>query len=193
MFNCYFKVSAEYLCFNLGRIHLASAPPSEERVKSVIRKTVDVLCGSLISETPLPTLGLLTAFLRDLSASPSYGQVLRALEASQFVQQVLMAKQFTAEFDLAASDLIFQFATCIISSCHIEVVSLYELVVRVLMARLESKPSSGRSWERVDSALGLLKTLVEETDMAALSGPEKDILKFQVEQVSRCPDFFIAV
>ena len=87
--NCYLKVSAEYLCFNLGRIHLASSPPSEERVKSVIRKTVDVLCGSLISETPLPTLGLLTAFLRDLSASPSYGQVLRALEASQFVQQVV--------------------------------------------------------------------------------------------------------
>ena len=81
--NCYFKVSAEYLCFNLGR-----SRPSEERVQSVIRKTVDVLCGSLISETPLPTLGLLTAFLRDLSASPSYGQVLRALEASQFVQQV---------------------------------------------------------------------------------------------------------
>ena len=99
-----------------------------------------------------------------------------------------MAKEFTDGFN-AASDLIFQFATCIISSCHIEVVSLYELVVRVLMARLESKPSSGRSWERVDSALGLLKTLVEETDMAALSGPEKDILKFQVEQVSRCPDF----
>ena len=97
--------------------------------------------------------------------------------------QVLMAKEFTDGFNLAASDLIFQFATCIISSCHIEVVSLYELVVRVLMPRLESKPSSGRSWERVDSALGLLKTLVEETDMAALSGPEKDILKFQVEQV----------
>ena len=93
--NWYFKVSAEYLCFNLGRIHLASAPPSEERVKSVIRKTVDVLCGSLISETPLPTLGLLTAFLRDLSASPSYGQVLRALEASQFVQQVV---KYIAQF-----------------------------------------------------------------------------------------------
>ena len=98
-----------------------------------------------------------------------------------------MAKEFTDGFNLAASDLIFQFATCIISSCHIEVVSLYELVVRVLMARLEFKPSSGRSWERVDSALGLLKTLVEETDMAALSGPEKDILKFQVEQVSIQP------
>ena len=82
------QVSAEYLCFNLGRIHLSSAPPSEERMKSVIRKTVDVFCGALISETPLPTLSLLAAFLRDLSASPSYGQVLRALDASQLVHQV---------------------------------------------------------------------------------------------------------
>ena len=61
--------------------------------------------------------------------------------------------------------------------------SLYELVVRVLMARLESKPSSGKSFEQVDSAFKLLKTLVEETSMEALSGPQKEILKFQVEQV----------
>ena len=61
--------------------------------------------------------------------------------------------------------------------------SLYELVVRVLMARLESKPCSGRSFEQVDSAFKLLKTLVEETSMEALSGPQKEILKFQVEQV----------
>jgi len=177
------QVSAEYLCFNLGRIHLSSAPPSEERMKSVIRKTVDVFCGALISETPLPTLSLLTAFLRDLSASPSYGQVLRALDASQLVHQVLTAKEFSDGLNVAAADLIFQFATSLISSCHTEVVTLYELVVRVLMARLESKPSSGKGWERVSSALGLLKTLVEETNMAALSGPEKGILKFQVEQV----------
>ena len=61
--------------------------------------------------------------------------------------------------------------------------SLYELVVRVLMARLESKPSSGKNFEQVDSAFKLLKTLVEETSMEALSGPQKEILKFQVEQV----------
>ena len=99
---------------------------------------------------------------------------------------MLTAKEFLNGFNLAASELIFQFATSLISSCHIEVVTLYELVVRVLMARLESKPSSGKSWERVNSALGLLKTLVEETNMSALSGPEKGILKFQVEQVSIC-------
>jgi len=177
------QVSAEYLCFNLGRIHLSPAPPSEERMKSVIRKTVDVFCGSLISETPLPTLSLLTAFLRDLSASPSYGPVLRALDASQLVHQVLTAKEFSDGFNIAAADLIFQFATSLISSCHTEVVTLYELVVRVLMARLESKPSNGKGWEHISSALGLLKTLVEESNMAALSGPEKGILKFQVEQV----------
>ena len=99
---------------------------------------------------------------------------------------MLTAKEFLNGFNLAASELIFQFATSLISSCHIEVVTLYELVVRVLMARLESKPSSGKRWERVNSALGLLKTLVEETNMAALSGPEKGILKFQVEQVPIC-------
>ena len=98
--------------------------------------------------------------------------------------QVLTAKEFSDGFNLAASELIFEFATSLIFSCHTEVVTLYELVVRVLMARLESKPSTGKSLERVDSALGLLKTLVEETNMAALSGPEKGILKFQVEQVS---------
>ena len=65
----------------------------------------------------------------------------------------------------------------------LKVVSLYELVVRVLMARLESKPSSGKNFEQVDSAFTLLKTLVEETSMEALSGPQKEILKFQVEQV----------
>merc|ERR1719234_2836129 len=124
-------------------------------MKSVVRKTVDVFCGSLISETPIPTLSLLTAFLRDLSASPSYGQVLRSLDASQLVHQVLTAKEFSDGFNLAASDLIFEFATSLIFSCHTEVVTLYELVVRVLMARLESKPSNGKSWERVDLCLGL--------------------------------------
>ena len=95
----------------------------------------------------------------------------------------MTAKEFLDGFNIAASELIFEFATSLISSCHTEVVTLYELVVRVLMARLESKPSSGKSWERVNSGLGLLKTLVEETNMADLSGPEKGILKFQVEQV----------
>ena len=101
-----------------------------------------------------------------------------------FLFKVLTAKEFSDGFNIAAADLIFQFATSLICSCHTEVVTLYELVVRVLMARLESKPSSGKGWERVSSALDLLKTLVEETNMAALSGPEKGILKFQVEQVS---------
>jgi len=177
------QVSAEFLCFNLGKTHLASAPLSEDRVRSVLRKTVDVLCSSLISEAPHPTLGLLNAFITDLSASPSYGQVLRSLDVSQHVNQVLTAKEFTDGFNLGVSDLIFQFVIVLISSCHTEVVSLYELVVRVLMARLESKPSSGRSFEQVESAFKLLKTLVEETSMEALSGPQKEILKFQVEQV----------
>ena len=35
----------------------------------------------------------------------------------------------------------------------------------------------------MESAFKLLKTLVEETSMEALSGPQKEILKFQVEQV----------
>ena len=95
----------------------------------------------------------------------------------------MTAKEFLDGFNIAASELIFEFATSLISSCHTEVVTLYELVVRVLMARLESKPSGGKSWERVSSGLGLLKILVEETNMADLSGPEKGILKFQVEQV----------
>ena len=43
-----------------------------------------------MSEAPLPTLGLLNAFITDLSASPSYGQVLRSLDVSQHVNQVLL-------------------------------------------------------------------------------------------------------
>ena len=82
---------------------------------------------------------------------------------------MLTAKEFSEGFSQAASELIFEFATSLISSCHTEVVTLYELVVRVLMARLESKPSTGKSWKRVDSALGLLKTLVEKTNMANLA------------------------
>ena len=124
---------------------------------------------------------------------------LRSDERPNFHVKVLTAKEFTDGFNLGVSDLIFQFVNVLISSCHTEVslltcvtpfkrrllkvVSLYELVVRVLMARLESKPSSGRSFEQVDSAFKLLKTLVEETSMEALSGPQKEILKFQVEQV----------
>ena len=70
--------------------------------RSVLRKTVDVLCSSLMSEAPLPTLGLLNAFITDLSASPSYGQVLRSLDASQHVNQVFF-------HSTQMEDLIFMF------------------------------------------------------------------------------------
>ena len=38
--------------------------------------------------------------------------------------QVLTAKEYLHGFNLAASDLIFEFATSLISSCHTEVVTL---------------------------------------------------------------------
>jgi len=177
------QVSAEYLCFNLRRVHLSSTPPSEDRLRATVRKLADVFAASLAAEDALPALRLLLAFLADLGELAEYRAALAATDVTHHVLQLLAAKEFADGFQPAAADALFVFVARLVRLGRTEVVSLYEQVVRVVMARLEAKPSSGARQEHAASALQLVTAVLGETDVQALSEPEQAIIRFQVEQL----------
>jgi hypothetical protein len=176
------QVSAEYLCLNLRRVRLAAAGPSEPKVKSFLVKLTDVFCAALSSEG-LPTMRLLVAFLADMRGAAEYREVLAAQDATLQVQQLLASIDFTGGFKHNVADVFFEFLTELVSAYQAERVVLFEPAVKVVLGRLEARPGQGRASDRAASALGLVHALLEETDMHALSEPERGILRFQLDHL----------
>jgi len=171
------QLTAEILCYYMTRVQLSSQPPATSKVNSYLPKLLDVFCSSYMSDD-ISMMSLLNSFLLSLSVDPEYRSILSQQDCLSSLQQLLVTADFSEGFSLTTSSLLFTFLNTLITTYHTDNVSLLDMVLKVVLARLDVKP-----YNRVASALILVETMVQNMDFMSMPDAVSRNLKFQVDQL----------
>eukprot|EP00092_Neocalanus_flemingeri_P107418 GFUD01137871.1.p1 GENE.GFUD01137871.1~~GFUD01137871.1.p1 ORF type:complete len:824 (-),score=300.44 GFUD01137871.1:355-2826(-) len=171
------QLISEMLCYFMTRVQLSSHPPSPAKVNSYLPKLMDVFCSSYVADD-ISLMSLLISFLSSLSTDTEYRSILAQQDCLPSLQQLLVVADFSDEFSLSTSSHLFTFLTTLITTYHTDNVQLFDVVLKVVLARLDAKP-----YNKVASALVLVKTLVQNMDFSSMSDAVARNLKFQLDQL----------
>jgi len=171
------QLTAEILCYFMTRVKLSSHPPSTAKVNSYLPKLLDVFCSSYASDD-ISLMSLLNSFLSSLSSDTEYRSILSQQDCVPSLQQLLVMADFNDGFSLTSSSHLFTFLTTLITTYQNDNVQLFDLVLKVVLSRLDVKP-----YNRVASALTLVKTLIQNMDFTSMPDAVARNLKFQVDQL----------
>jgi len=171
------QLVAEILCYYMTRVQLSPHPPNPTKVNSYLPKLIDVFCTSY-GEDDVSMMSLLDSFLSSLSSDPEYRTILSQQDCLSSLQQLLVMADFSDGFALSTSSILFSFLTTLTTTFHTDEVQLFDMVLKVVLARLDVKP-----YNKVTSALTLVKTLVQHMDFTSMPDAMARNLKFQVDQL----------
>jgi len=171
------QLVAEILCYYMAKVELSSHPPETAKVHSYLSKLIDVFCSSYVADDE-PMMSLINSFLSSLSSDPEYRSILSQQDCLPFLQQLLVMAEFSEGFSQSTASMFFTFLTTLTTSYHTDEVQLFDMVLKAVLLRLDMKP-----YNKVTSALNLMKTLVQNMDFNAMPDAIARNLKFQVDQV----------
>eukprot|EP00090_Calanus_glacialis_P002035 TRINITY_DN11524_c0_g1_i1.p1 TRINITY_DN11524_c0_g1~~TRINITY_DN11524_c0_g1_i1.p1 ORF type:complete len:825 (+),score=377.38 TRINITY_DN11524_c0_g1_i1:53-2527(+) len=171
------QLVAEILCYYMTRVQLSPNPPNPAKVNSYLPKLLDVFCSSYVSDD-ISLMSLLTSFLTSLSSDTEYRSILAQQDCLPSLQQLLVMADFSDGFTLTTSSHLFTFLTTLTTTFHTDNVQLFDIVLKVVLARLDVRP-----YNKVTSALILVKTMVQNMDFTSMPDAVARNLKFQVDQL----------
>jgi len=171
------QLVAEILCYYMSKVELSSHPPDTSKVNSYLSKLIDVFCSSYVADDE-PMMSLINSFLSSLSSDPEYRSILCQQDCLPSMQQLLVMAEFSEGFSQSTASMFFTFLTTLTTSYHTDEVQLFDMVLKAVLLRLDVKP-----YNKVTSALTLMKTLVQNMDFNSMPDAIARNLKFQVDQV----------
>lgn len=171
------KVAAECLCYHLSRVNLAEAIPHAAKVKEYLPKIMDAFCTAY-GEDDLATMTLVTDFLSDLREDHEYVRILSEQDCLSSIQQLLVMADFSEGFNLNSSEILFSFILEVTKSYCTDHVALFDMMLKTVLARLDSKP-----YNHVSEALRLVKETILDMELKDVSDATGRNLKFQVDQL----------
>jgi len=171
------QLVAEILCYYMSKVELSSHPPDTAKVNSYLSKVIDVFCSSYVADDE-PMMSLINSFLSSLSSDPEYRSILCQQDCLPAMQQLLVMAEFSEGFSQSTASMFFTFLTTLTTSYHTDEVQLFDMVLKAVLLRLDVKP-----YNKVTSALTLMKTLVQNMDFNSMPDAMARNLKFQVDQV----------
>jgi len=171
------QLVAEMLCYYMSKVELSSHPPDSAKVNSYLSKLIDVFCSSYVADDE-PMMSLINSFLSSLSSDPEYRSILCQQDCLPSMQQLLVMAEFSEGFSQSTASMFFTFLTTLTTSYHTDEVQLFDMVLKAVLLRLDVKP-----YNKVTSALTLMKTLVQNMDFNSMPDAMARNLKFQVDQV----------
>lgn len=171
------QLVAEILCYYMTRVQLSPHPPNSEKVNSYLPKLIDVFCSSYVADD-VAMMSQINSFLTTLSSDTEYRSILSQQDCVSSLQQLLVVADFSDGFSLSTASILFTFLNTLTNTYHTDEVQLFDMVLKVVLARLDVKP-----YNKVTSAFTLLKTLVQNMDFTSMPDAIARNLKFQVDQV----------
>jgi len=171
------QLVAEILCYYMTKVQLSPHPPNSVKVHAYLPKLIDVFCSSYVADD-VPMMSLLNSFLSCLSSDSEYRSILSQQDCLPSLQQLLVMADFSDGFGLSTAAMFFTFLTTLTTSYHTDEVQLFDMVLKAVLLRLDVKP-----YNKVTSALTLMKTLIQNMDFNSMPDATARNLKFQVDQV----------
>jgi len=171
------QMLAEILLHSFTTLQLSPKPPSQDKVHSYLPKLMDVFCSSY-SNDDVPMMSILNSFLSKLSSDSIFRDILAQQDCLTHLQQLLVVADFSDGFCQSSARLLFTFVSSLLSLYSCDPVTKFDLCLKLVLARLDSKPSGN-----LQTGLSLLTGLFSQLDVTSLSDAVSRSLKFQVDQL----------
>ena len=171
------QVCYEILLHHLNSLHLSPVSPHPDKQEELLPKIIDVFCSSYTNDD-LPMMCLLTTFITSLSTTAQIRDTLAQQDCVSQTQQLVVISDFSEGFNLQSANQLFSFIKIMINTYSSDIISMFDICHKLVLARLDSKPLSN-----LGTALNLVTTIFTKIDFTNMSDAVARNLKFQVDQL----------